>query len=232
MAWLAAAALLSSARAVPAQRAALATPVRAAVLPDDALEGTLAERPEPARDDAQRGPVVPAALARNPSTFWSVGLGLERFGTGYQNTNDLLGIAAMFRMRSFGPHAVLMAKPNPDSYQDARFLAGLGLRGYFPLLGVSFSYGVGLHAEVRLEDHFWLAYATPLELGVVVYAKHSWDIEVFAGARRAFAGSLINHFLIDPNGFDNQGAQEELDRIKTVDPWRGFIRVVFARRID
>jgi hypothetical protein len=222
-------ALLSSARPALAQHAALAQPV------EDAA--SLAA-PEPAqRDlagggDEHRGRVLPRHLAGDQSTFWTVGLGVERFGTGYADSDYLVGVAAMFRVRSFGPHAVLMTKPSPDGYEESRFLAGLGLRGYFPVLGVSFSYGVGVHAEVRLEDHFWLAYATPLELGAVIYAKHSWDIELFLGARRAFAGELINHFLIDPNGFDNEDAGRELDRVKTDDPWRGFVRVVFARRLD
>jgi hypothetical protein len=226
-------ALLSSAPSAHAQRALLAAPAEGALaLPADTFGG----RDSPERDqggsDVQRGPLLPLHLAKPKTTFWSIGVGLERFGRDIKDTNDLIGVAAMLRIRSFGPHALVMAKPSQEGYEDSRFLGGLGLRGYFPLLGISFSYGVGFHAEVRLEDHFWLAYATPLELGVVLYAKNSWDIELFMGARRAFAGELINHFLIDPNGFDNENAQRELDRTKTDDPWRGFVRIVFARRID
>jgi hypothetical protein len=43
---------------------------------------------------------------------------------------------------------------------------------------------------------------------------------------------LINTFLIDPNGFDNEDAQRELDVARDKRPWRGFLRIVFARRID
>jgi hypothetical protein len=178
------------------------------------------------------GPVLPPHLAEQPETFWSVGMALERFGTGYTGTDNLIGVAAMFRYRALGPHAILMAKPSPDGYEDSRFLFGLGFRGYFPLFGTSFSYGIGMHGEVRLEDHFWLVYATPIELGAVVFRENSWDIEVFLGARRAFAGALIDHYLIDPNGFDNEDAQAELDDIRQNDPWRAFLRIVFARRID
>ena len=203
-----------------------------------ALAGMLGTSFARAEDDPrvdggwQRGAVVSEHLAKLPSTFWSVGVALERFGTGYTGNDSLIGIATMFRIDSFGPHAVLMSKPSPEGYQDSRFLTGFGVRGYFPLLGTSFSYGVGVHAEVRLEDHFWLAYATPFELGAVLWSKDSWDIELFAGARRAFAGELIDHFLIDPNGFDNENAQDALDHQRREEPWRGFVRLVFARRID
>jgi hypothetical protein len=189
-------------------------------------------QPEDALVRGHEGPVLPAHLQHDPDTFWTVGLALERFGTGYTGSDNLVGVATMFRFQSFGPHAMLLAKPSPEGYEDSRFLLGLGLRGYFPLLGTWFSYGVGVHGEIRLEDHFWLAYATPFELGAVVLRENSWHIEIFAGARRAFAGELIDQYLIDPNGFDNENASDELHDIKKNDPWRGFLRVVFARRID
>ena len=179
-----------------------------------------------------RGRVLPEKLAPKSNSYFTVGVGLERFGREVAGNDNLIGLAAMWRIQSFGPHVLLMTKPSDGGYEDSRFLAGIGLRGYFPLLGTSFSYGVGLHIETRLEDHYWLAYATPLELGAVVWAKNSWDIEVFVGARRAMAGALINHFFIDPNGFDNENAKEELDRLRTDTPWQGFLRVVFARRIE
>jgi hypothetical protein len=198
-----------------------------------ALSGVAHAQAGPIADDgAHRGPVLPPHLAPASSTFWSVGLGVERFGARVETGSNMVGVATMFRFGSFGPHAILMTEPTSESYQDWRFLAGLGLRGYFELLGTSFSYGVGVHAELRLEDHFWLAYATPLELGSVLWSRHSWDIELFVGVRRAFAGELIHHYLIDPNGYDNENAQDELDRLRKDDPWRGFVRIVFARRID
>ena len=181
---------------------------------------------------AHSGPVLPRHLVRTPEQFWSVGLGVERFGADVDTGGNMIGVATMFRIRSFGPHVLVMTEPSTQGYQDWRYLAGFGMRGYFDVLGATFSYGVAMHAEVRLDDHFWLAYATPLELGSVLWSRESWDIELFIGARRAFAGELIWHYLIDPNGFDNENAQDELDRLRTDDPWRGFIRIVFARRLD
>jgi hypothetical protein len=184
------------------------------------------------QNDVIRGEVLPERLAPKSNNYFTVGVGIERFGREVAGNDNLIGLAVMWRIQSFGPHLLVMSKPSDAGFEDSRFLAGFGLRGYFPLLGTAFSYGVGLHAEVRLEDHYWLAYATPLELGAVVYAKNSWDIEVFVGARRAIGGELINHFFIDPNGFDNENAREELERLRTETPWQGFLRVVFARRID
>jgi hypothetical protein len=184
------------------------------------------------QDDVMRGRVLPDQLAPKPNSYFTVGIGVERFGREVAGNDNLFGLAAMWRIHSFGPHVLVMSKPSDAGIEDSRFMAGIGLRGYLPLLGTSFSYGVGVHAEMRLEDHYWLVYATPLELGAVVWAKDSWDIEVFIGARRAIAGGLINHFFIDPNGFDNENARDELDRLRSDTPWQGFLRVVFARRID
>jgi hypothetical protein len=182
--------------------------------------------------DAIIGRVLPPPLAPESTHYFAVGVGVERFGSELPGSDTLVGLTAMLRLRAFGPHALVMLKPDVDGYEQTRLLAGLGLRGYVPLLGTEFSYGVGVHAEVRLEDHFWLAYATPLELGAIVYRKGTLDIELFVGARRAMGGALIDNFLIDPNGFDNENAEDELRKVRYDDPWRGFVRVVFAHRID
>jgi hypothetical protein len=207
--------------------ALLAAPAAAHALPASGQPPSDAER-----DDVLGGRVLPEELAPKSNSYFTVGVGVERFGREVAGNDNLFGLAAMWRIHSFGPHVLVMSKPSDAGLEDSRFLAGLGLRGYVPLFGTSFSYGVGVHAEMRLEDHYWLAYATPLELGAVVWAKDSWDIEVFIGARRAIAGGLINHFFIDPNGFDNENARDELDRLRSDSPWQGFLRVVFARRID
>jgi hypothetical protein len=178
------------------------------------------------------GPVLPASLSPASNDWWVVSVAAEQFGRDPDSLDALYGVSVMYRLDSWGPHLLAMSKPNSGGFEDSRFLAGAGLRGYLPVLGTEMSYGVSVHAEARLEDHFWLAYATPLELGVVLYSKNSWDLELFFGARRAFAGELINHFLIDPNGFDNENAADELERVTELEPWRGFVRLVFGRRLD
>ena len=188
------------------------------------------------------GPVLPATLAPLRSSHWVVGAAAEWFGSGadLRKNQILLGLDVMLRAGAFGPHAVVMMEPSPllaarpeiGGYEQYRVLAGLGLRGYFPWLGTEFSYGSGAHLEIRLEDHYWLSYLSPLELGVKVYRRPAWDIQLFMGARCAFSGSLIDHFLIDPNGFDNENARDELNEVLHQDRWRAFLSVVYGRRLD
>ncbi|MCA9641044.1 MAG: hypothetical protein H6718_22320 [Polyangiaceae bacterium] len=169
--------------------------------------------------------------------YWVLGVGAEYFASAAKSVastgEELVGLTAMWRLGAFGPHSLLMVKPGVDRFQDSRVLAGLGLRGFYEIPGLTeLSYGVGGHAEARLADHFWLAYLTPLELGAVVWRKGSWNIETFVGLRRAVAGNLINYYLIDPNGFDNGDASDNLDDVLHGTPWRVFARVVFGRRVD
>ena len=185
-------------------------------------------------------PLLPPHLVPDKESYFVVGWAIERFGadfTGrFEDNNVLIGLAAMWRYKSFGPHLLLMSKPISDtitSYQDSRFLVGGGLRGIVDVPGFTeLSYGVGVHLEARLEDHYWLAFATPLELGATIWRRGSWHMDLFLGARRAMAGQLIDHFLIDPNGIDNQNARDELHDARHENAWKGFVRFVFSRKID
>ena len=212
---------------------ALALAVAGATPTAGPAPASLGEEAEPATADGRfAGPILPPALSPERDGYWVVGVALEEYGRGSRSHDELFGLSVMFRWLALGPHALVMLKPSGKSYEDTRFLGGIGLRGYLPVLGIELSYGVGIHVEARLEDHFWLASATPVELGARLFAKNSWELELFVGARRAFAGELVNSFLLDPNGFDNERAEEVLHRTKTLEPWRGFIRLVFGRRID
>ena len=186
------------------------------------------------------GPVLPASLAPEGSNYWVVGIAAETFGQEVDGTGLLLGLDVIYRIGPFGPHLLLMMKPNPlmsatpqiGDYEEYRALAGLGLRGHCPLFGTEWSYGIGAHAEIRLQDHYWTYHFTPFELGTAVFGRGSWRIELFYGARYALGGDLINHFIIDPNGFDSENARDELDLLLHQKAWTGFFRVVFGRRID
>ncbi len=180
-------------------------------------------------------PLLPRHLAAAPNSFWTVGVATERFGSREVDDADaqLVGVTAMWRISGFGPHALLMTKPALGEYENSRFLLGGGLRGVVNVRGFTeLSYGVGAHFEARFRDHFWLAYVTPLELGATLYQRGSWHIELFLGARRVAGGALIDQFLIDPNGVDNENAKDGLEEARHERPWKGFIRLVFARRID
>lgn len=180
------------------------------------------------------GPVVSPALAPERAYSFLVSMGVEAWDSQFSGSDFLLALATTLRLSAFAPYVQLMAKPGigTENYEDTRLLAGAGLRAYLPLADGRFSYAIGVLTELRFEDHFWLAYATPVELGAVVYRKHSLEIEVFAGARRAFAGQLINSFLLDPNGFENEDAEARLGRARHEDAWHGFARIVVSRRID
>ncbi len=168
------------------------------------------------------------------ATSFSVSMGVEAWDSQFSGSDFLVALATTLRISAFAPYVQLMAKPGigTANYEDTRALAGTGLRAYLPFAGGRLSYAVGILGELRFEEHFWLAYATPVELGAVVYRKRSLEIELFAGMRRAFAGRLVNSFLLDPNGFENEDAQARLVRARHEDAWHGFVRIVISRRID
>ncbi|MCA9628258.1 MAG: hypothetical protein KC766_11355 [Myxococcales bacterium] len=195
------------------------------------------ELPDLTRDSSRYGDFDLQVADGFRDRYWVLGIGAEYFTSAAEDVGsggeELLGLTAMWRLGAFGPHALIMAKPGVDRVQDTRALAGLGLRGFYEIPGFTeLSYGIGGHAELRLTDHFWLGYLTPLEVGAVVWRRGSWNIEAFIGMRRAVVGSLINYFLIDPNGFDNQDAEGNLDEALHGTPWRAFVRLVFGRRVD
>jgi hypothetical protein len=202
------------------------------VLPES-TEGYSRTSPDAVVDTLRtRGPILPPSLLPPENRYLALGVALEGFGRSFDNGDAFGGLAAVYRLRSLGPQASLLVRPSERGIQAWRLLTGLGLRGYLPVGSVELSYGVGVYLEARMLDHYWLAHAMPLEVGAVLSRSGSWNIELFVGARYAFAGKLINSFLIDPNGFDNEDAQSELEVARDLKPWRGFLRVVFARRID
>ena len=199
------------------------------------LSGEAAGQPRPENvAPVMAGPVLPPALVPEKPAYLRLGLGMERFGNGATDNDFLLAISAVYRYRAFGPNASFLARPpigNTD-YETSRFLLGLGLRGYARLFGTELGYGVGVLGELRFEEHFWLIQGTPLELSAVVYRKRTFEIELTLGMRVVMAGKLIDSFLLDPNGFHNEDAQADLDRARHEDRARGFIRLIFSRRLD
>lgn len=189
----------------------------------------------PKRDEAvMLGPLLPERLTPAPRSFWRVGLGLERFGTGFAGSDYLAALAVTYQRSAFAPNLLFLAKPRlgTDGYEESRFVLGLGLRSYVKLWRVQLSYGFGMQGELRFEDHFWLIHATPLELSAILYRKRTLDIELFFGVRGAMTGQLIDSFLLDPNGFQNESAQARLDHATGADRVHGFLRLVVSRRID
>jgi hypothetical protein len=186
-------------------------------------------------DVGRRSPLLPAAWDVDSEAYWVLGLALERAGTNVVGDDvlrdQLVGLSFAFRWWFLEPHLRLMASPTIGRYQNTRALAGGGLRLHASLFDFDFSYGGGAHIEVRLDDHYWLAGVTPFEAGMTVWDRGSWRIQVFVGARFIVAGELVNSFMIDPNGFNNENARDELNR--TLDsPWEGVVSVTFGRRVE
>jgi hypothetical protein len=174
--------------------------------------------------------LAPAELAPHRSAFFSLGMGSE-LASSQRGQDEYFGLAGVFRYRSWGPNLALLVSPSAKGIEDWGGRVTGGVRSYFELGGMEFSYGVHATLGARIDSHYWLAHASPLELGSVLYRENSWYLELFVGARRAFAGALVNSFLFDPNGFDNEDAQDELDAIRFERPWQGFVRLVFGRRL-
>lgn len=178
-------------------------------------------------------PVLGADLAPERTRYFSVALGVERWASQFSGSDYLAALATTLRVSAFAPSVQLMMKPGAGTadYEDTRLLFGPALRAYFPVLGRQLSYGVGLLGELRFEEHFWLLYATPVEVSGVLYRKHSLELELFVGLRRAFTGKLINSFLLDPNGFENEDAAAKLHDATRQNAWHGFIRLMISRRV-
>ena len=195
---------------------------------------------QPARDRPAPGayserPLLPERAEVLEKDFWVVGVGIER---GIVRLTDnpadelRLGVQLSYRNRVWGPHAWLQAGPDSGTrLENLSAAVGAGIRAHFLLWEQAFSYGVSVQLETRFRRSFWLAMATPLELGTVLWSRGSAEISVFSGMRRVFAGELVNSFLLDPNGFDNQDRADELTDIKRNSAWQGFIAVTFARRL-
>lgn len=199
------------------------------------LSGKAAGQPRPENvNPVMAGPVLPPSLVPEKASYLRLGLGLERFGNGSTDSDYLLAISGVYRYRALGPNATFLAKPRlgTASYEKSRFLLGLGLRGYAELFHTEFAYGIGVLGELRFEEHFWLIQGTPLELSAVVYRRRTFEVELTVGMRVVIAGKLIDSFLLDPNGFRNEDAQFDLDRARHEDRARGFIRLIFSRRLD
>lgn len=168
--------------------------------------------------------------------FWWPGVVLERGSshlTGERSVDETrFGVAVAYRTRSLSPHVRALLSPSLGAYQNLAASAGAGLRIHFELAGVPLSSGVGLSLEARLRDSLWLAYATPLELGTTLYRGPSAEHHVFIGIRRSMAGALINSFLLDPNGYDNENSLELLSALRYERPWQLYVSIVFGRRVE
>lgn len=176
------------------------------------------------------------AQAPPRGTFWWPAVVLERGSihlTGARSVDETrFGLALAYRSNTISPHLRALLSPSLGAYHNLAALAGSGARIHFRLAGVELSYGVGVAIEARLRDSLWLAYATPLELGVPLYRGPSAEHFLFVGLRRSMSGELINSYLLDPNGYDNESSRDRLRELRREQPWQLYVSLVFGRRIE
>lgn len=179
---------------------------------------------------------VPATWQVEASRHWLVGVVLERTVRDFHPRDifdgQLVGLSASSRWNWFEAGGKLEVSLKLfRGIEKVRGLLALGLAASTRLAGIECTYGIGVQTEARLADHYWLVHLTPAELGAIVWDAGSWRVRLSMGPRVLVAGRLINTFLLDPNGFDDEHARMALHRQKQA-PWDAFFRITFARRID
>jgi hypothetical protein len=181
-------------------------------------------------------PYLSAVQAPTQGSFWWPAVVLERGSThltGARSVDDTrFGLALAHRSHTISPHLRAVISPSLGAYHNLAGLVGGGARIHFRLAGIELSYGVGLAIEARLRDSLWLAYATPLELGLPLYRGPSAEHFLFLGLRRSMSGELINSYLLDPNGYDNESSRDRLRELRREQPWQLYVSLVFGRRVE
>jgi hypothetical protein len=211
---------------------------RAFALRSAVLLGTLASGAS--ANEGGRDTAGAAYLARSWSVaaprFWWPAVVFERGSshlTGERSVDETrFGLMLAYRTSSLSPHLRALISPSLGAYQNLAGTAGAGVRVHFELGGVALSYGIGMSIEARLRDSLWLAYATPIELGTALYRGDSAEHHLFVGARRSMAGSLINSYLLDPNGYDNEDSLDRLHDLRDAQAWQLYVSLVFGRRVE
>ncbi len=207
------------------------------------LGSTPSSAAEPSAGDD--GAFVPASWSVDSTGYWVVGFAFERSGDNFVGRNvladQLYGVGMGYRYRPIGIHSRLMFSPR-EELEGTRLLAGMTLRAYVDLLGVEFAYGTGIQADLRLEEGFWVASATPAELSAVIFDRGSWRVQLAVGISRIFAGDVVDSFLVDPNGFQSDSVRQQLNcglrdgphasDCGSLAPWQGLLNLTFARRVD
>jgi hypothetical protein len=174
--------------------------------------------------------------ALDPASHWMVGVTLDYAnGFGRQleknlETEQLAGVTATYRRSRFGINSKLLITPQSITPR-ARARAVLGPRILFEAFDRNWDYGVSVQGDAILDDHHWILYVSPIELGFDLYQKDSFHVRLFGGVRYALRGDLLTNFLIDPNGFPHVEFEQILDD-KLDHPWEGTVHLVFVRRID
>jgi hypothetical protein len=213
--------------------------IRAFALGSLALVGTMAlgaSAGEAQGRDAAGSAYLASGWNVGSTRFWWPAVVLERASTNLTGKRSVdetrFGLMLAYRTGSLSPHVRALISPSLGAYQNLAGVAGAGARVHFELGGVALSYGVGMSLEARLRDSLWLAYATPIELGLSLHRGPSAEHHLFVGARHSMAGALINSYLLDPNGYDNEDSLDRLRDLRDGRAWQLYVSLVFGRRVE
>jgi hypothetical protein len=167
---------------------------------------------------------------------WTVGLVLERgvhsiAGTGLAD-DQLFGLSTTYYLGGgpLGFNSRVMLSPNFQNVVNTRGVVLGGVRLRKEIFGVETFLGANAHLEARLRNHYWLTYVAPFEVGLAIFRKRSFRVEVYTGARAVVGGDLLDHFLIDPNGVNNAEATDAL-AAERKRPWEGYVSIVIGRAL-
>jgi hypothetical protein len=189
-----------------------------------------------AGEDSPAPPYLSSSRSVESSGFWWPSVVFERGSTHLRGVRTLdetrFGLGIAYRSRSLSPHLRALISPSIRTYQNLAGMAAGGVRVHFELGGVPFSYGIGLSLEARLRDSLWVAYATPIEIGAPLYRGQSAEHYLFVGARHSMAGALINSFLLDPNGYDNEDSLDRLADLRETHAWQLYVTLMIGRRVE
>jgi hypothetical protein len=173
------------------------------------------------------------AFARK--SHWVVGVTIDRAAgiqrRGFEDLVDdqLFGVTASWYRGWFGLHGQYTGTPH-RRLRRSRTIGALGTRFHYTALEREWTYGLNVQVEANLPEHAWFAYATPVELGTDLFVHNTFHMQLFVGARYAFAGAVIENMYIDPNGIHEATFQAAVDD-KLDAPWEAYASIVFGRRL-
>lgn len=168
-----------------------------------------------------------------PVEHWFVGVKSEYATSADSQVRPLdslrLGVGVTYRAHSLDSHISALVSPTSGGYESFSGLVSGGLRSRFSVGGLQWSYGVAVHSELRLLDHAWLAYATPLEVGTLLFERGTLRVQLLTGLRRVATSKLVDWLVVDPNGFDDETARDNLSHLSDHHPWQAFVALDFSR---